>query len=176
MAPLPTLALPRKEVISASQGLVFPLVMGSPDPVMHCDVKWLGLECFLVRSGTCARSLVTGNLASAGADIALPCLVGRAGTCLLLPSSVQTSHSHHVSASCLPTNRWAHLPPHKILGLGHPNCGSHHSLPRVGVCSSNLYFFSEPPPSGKGPDLSTLGGTRVLLQFPVCFQWELFHR
>lgn len=97
----------------------------------------------------CARSVVIGNLASAGADPSLPCLVGRAGTCLLLPSGVQASHGPHVSASCPPTSRWAHLPPHDTLGLGHPNCGSHHSLPRVGVCSCNLCFPLSPLPVAK---------------------------
>lgn len=103
--------------------------------------------------------MVTGNLASAGAAISLPCLVGRAGTCLLLPSGVQPPHGPHVSASCPPTSRSVHLPPHKTLTLDHPNCGSHHSLPRVCVCSCNLSFPlspASPTPSGKGPDLSTL--------------------
>ena len=107
----------------------------------------------------------------------------------LLKSRVQASHSPSI---CPGTSTISHrylFPPQKTPGLSHPICGLTHSIPRVGLHQYNLSFLWVPSKEHQSwPNHFSSLPTWLLVylsyslviqesfcQFPVRFQWELFH-
>ena len=64
-------------------------------------------------------------------------------------------HSPPVNPTSTPVRQGTFSPKHRTPRLGLQICGSHHSLPRVGIPPMHSHFHSESPPRGTGPDLIT---------------------
>ena len=72
---------------------------------------------------------------------------------VLFPRGIQASHSPPVGTTGPPTSQGHFSPPHRTSGLGHPSWSLYRSLPRIGLCLSNLSF-----------PLSSLPGVQILTQ------------
>ena len=174
----PIQALPLVGVASVSHSLIFSQAVSTPDPVLHCDAEWMGQECLLGSSWGCRK--VSGDPAAHRSDLSSPC-----------SGASQASYHPPVSPRVSPNSHGGSSPQHRTPELWCPICGSHCSLPRVGVPSYSLTFPLCPLPVTQVLTLLLFFPSYPIMcvsflqlwlcrspsaSFQFSFQWELYHK